>query len=159
MTRLQVLLTTLAVVAVSAIAFHWSPGRQVRLHQRDLQRAVEKRNWTRVDGFVAADYSDRWGQNRALALEHLPQVFQDFLAIGILNEDVVIRADGDRRNFQARVRIVGSGGMLARMVMDHVDGLKQPFTFTWRRQSWKPWDWQLVRIDQPEIEIPEADFP
>lgn len=158
MTRLQILLATLAVVAISALAFHWSPGRQVRLHQQNLQKAVEKRKWERVGEFVADDYTDRWGQNRARALEHLPQAFQDFLAIGILNEDVVIRADGDRHIFEARIKIVGSGGPLAQFVMDRVDGLKQPFSFAWRRQTWKPWDWRLVQIDQPEIEIPEINF-
>ncbi len=32
--------------------------------------------------------------------------------------------------------------------------LEKPFVFKWRHQSWKPWDWALVEIDQRELEIP-----
>jgi len=39
--------------------------------------------------------------------------------------------------------------------MSRVAELKEPFSFTWRQVSWKPWDWKLVRVDQPELEITE----
>jgi hypothetical protein len=56
---------------------------------------------------------------------------------------------------RARITLKGRGGPFADMAMGRLDELKQPFSFTWRQRSWKPWDWKLVRIDQPELEVPE----
>ncbi|HEY8902438.1 MAG TPA: hypothetical protein VIM48_01945, partial [Chthoniobacterales bacterium] len=68
------------------LAWHWSPGRQVELHQKHLNEAVGDRNWKRVGNFLAADYRDRWGQNRTMILARLPQAFTDFLACGVLED-------------------------------------------------------------------------
>jgi hypothetical protein len=37
---------------------------------------------------------------------------------------------------------------------DEVNALREPFTMTWRKKSWKPWDWELIRVEQPELRIP-----
>jgi hypothetical protein len=31
-----------------------------------------------------------------------------------------------------------------------------PFELRWRHESWKPWDWKLVEVHNPELEVPAA---
>jgi hypothetical protein len=39
--------------------------------------------------------------------------------------------------------------------VQRAEELREPFTFDWQQQSWKPWDWALVRIEQRELQIPD----
>jgi hypothetical protein len=51
------------------------------------------------------------------------------------------------------VKISGNGGAVAQVVMERVNGLQQPFTFTWHKVGSAPWNWQLTHIDHPELNI------
>lgn len=144
------LAAAVAAIISATLAWHWSPGRQVRLHQRDFLAAVERRDWARARTFVAEDYRDAWGQSRAELLERLPMAFQDFLACGVLAEDERVERTATGRLWRARLRAVGSGGPIAQEVIEVSGALREPFTFTWRRAGW-PWDWQLTRVEQPEL--------
>jgi hypothetical protein len=147
-----------AILVVLLMFLNWRPSRQVRLHQEHLLEAVGKRDWKKVGGFFAPDFKDRWGQSREVALRRLPQAFQDFLACSVEGGERSLEWHDGSGIVQARIRILGSGGGLARFVMEQVNQLSEPFTLTWRKQSWKPWDWALVSVDQPQIEIPAGDL-
>ena len=58
---------------------------------------------------------------------------------------------GDQATARAVIKISGSGGGVAQLVMERVNTLSGPFTFAWRKASWKPWDWQLTRVDHPQL--------
>jgi hypothetical protein len=152
---LKFILSGVVLTGVLGLAFHWRPARQVRLHQEHFLTSIEDRNWKKTASFLSADYHDRWGQTKAIVLARLPQVFGTFLACGLQETPVsTARAkDGDRM-LTSRVRIIGSGGPIAQMVMQQSESLHEPFTFKWRHESWKPWDWALVEVDQPELQIP-----
>ena len=152
--RLPQILTALALVLVVGLAIHWRPARQVRLHQEHLLQAIGDRNWKKVHTFVSSDYHDRWGQTGNTLLAHLPQVFGNFLACGVLQTPVSQAWPDGTCAVSSRIRIVGSGGPIAQFVIDQCQSLRAPFTFKWRHRSWKPWDWALIEVDQPELEIP-----
>jgi hypothetical protein len=57
-----------------------------------------------------------------------------------------------------KIVVKGLGGGLAIYARDEVNSLAQPFTMTWRKHGWKPWDWQLQRIEQPELRIPAGGY-
>lgn len=143
-----------ALVAVLLAGLHWRPSRQVRLHQRDLLRAVEDRKWPTVGEFFAPDYRDRWGQTKPQILERLPQIFADFLALGVLAENETFSRQDGAPVIREHLRLVGSGGPIAQFVIQESAHLTAPFSFKWRRESWKPWDWALVEVDQPQLEAP-----
>jgi hypothetical protein len=142
------------LVVLIALTLHWLPARQVRLHQRHLLTAVENRDWKRVREFLASDYRDRWNPSRDALLAQLPAVFQDFLACGILTNEGIFNRDGVDLVLSVHVHVVGSGGPIAQYLIQQSDALTQPFAFTWRRRSWLPWEWELVSVDQPELELP-----
>ena len=40
------------------------------------------------------------------------------------------------------------------MMNERQNSLSTPFELQWRHVSGKPWDWKLVRVSNPELEIP-----
>jgi hypothetical protein len=144
----------LGIVAIY-IAALWQPARQVQLHQTNLLRAVEKRNWERFASFMADDYSDRWGHDKEFVLRESREVFRQFLFLTVRQEVRAMQIGDQRGTVLARIELTGSGGPLASVATERVNALSKPFTFRWRQRSWKPWDWQLVDVDQPELELSE----
>jgi hypothetical protein len=151
----------LVIVAAGALAVFlwclwlWQPTRQVRVHTEALLEACEDRDWEDLRELIADDYSDRWGHGKAELAERSRQVFAQFLFLTVEGHDMVIEeadATGD-----ARVRVVlqGRGGPLAEIAIQRVSELKEPFIFRWQQRSWKPWDWQLTRVVQPELRVAE----
>ena len=80
--------------------------------------------------------------------------FAQFFVLGITLENPEQSVSGKSGEVSARLLAKGSGGPLAQLVIERLQGLHEPFTFRWQRRSWKPWDWALVRVDQPTLEIP-----
>lgn len=141
-----------AIVIFCAVL--WQPDRQIRLHQKHLLKSVEKRDWDRFTRFVADDYSDRWGHDKTFVLRESREVFRQFIFLTVRQEERTLRTNEGSGIVEARVMIEGRGGPLAEFAMQRVNALAEPFRFRWQQKSWKPWDWQLVEFDQPELEIP-----
>ena len=144
-----------AVAAVIALALFllwlWKPERQVRLHTSHFLKAVERRNWDRAQDFLGLTYSDRWHHTRESAMADAREAFRQFLFLTVQNHTDACDMEGDHATAHTVVRISGSGGPVAQLVMERVNDLHSPFLFTWRKASWKPWDWQLERVDHPEL--------
>lgn len=149
-------------VAAGAIVIYlvllWQPARQVQLHQRHLLRAVEKRNWTAVSGFLSPDYRDRWEHDRETVVEHARQVFGQFLSCNLEGEVRTLQVGNGVGTITTRLTLGGSGSAISQFASQRVNSLQEPFTFTWRQQSWKPWDWILTTVDQPELEFDGSFF-
>jgi hypothetical protein len=133
----------------------WQPERQVRLHQENFLRAVEKRNWDRLGRFVAEHYSDRWGHDKEFVLRESREVFRQFLFLTIRQEIGEVTLTGTKGNVRTRITIAGTGGPMAEFAKARTNALTSPFAFEWEQASWKPWDWRLVSFDHPELELPE----
>jgi hypothetical protein len=141
------------------VAWLWQPERQVRLHQKHFLHAVERRNWSALEKFIATDYRDRWEHDRDFLLDAAREVFGQFLFLEIeqrIDECVV---EDSAATARAVVKISGSGGPAAQAAMTTVNGLREPFAFTWQRRSGKPWDWQLTRLDHRELDLDHVPLP
>lgn len=144
-----------------ALAFYllwlWQPGRQLLLHQRQFLRAAEKRNWDKVAAFIDDGYHDRWELDKAAALRLSSEVLRQFFVLTILSEDMTGSVDSRSGTVFVRLRLDGEGTAIAHEAVRRVNELNRPFRFEWRHASWKPWDWRLTRVDQPELSIsPDA---
>jgi hypothetical protein len=117
--------------------------------------AVENKDWRKMAGLMADDYSDRWGHDKATIIDHTKQAFAQFFILTVESLELHVEEADAIGTARVHVAIKGRGGPLADFVMSRVAELKEPFSFTWRQASWKPWDWKLVRVDQPELEITE----
>ncbi len=56
------------------------------------------------------------------------------------------------------MQIAGSGSEFAPEIVERVNSLTEPFVLHWRRESWRPWDWKLVRVSNPGLEISNPGF-
>jgi hypothetical protein len=155
MDRKKIALAAASALLVCALyaAWLWQPARQVRLHHAHFLRAVERRNWDKVQGFFADNYSDRWGHDKEFVLREAREVFRQFLFLNIQSEPAPPGITARIAEIRAPVKIAGDGSPVAQFVVEKVNTLREPFVFTWIRPGWKPWDWRLTRIDQPELEI------
>jgi hypothetical protein len=136
----------------------WQPERQVRLHTTHFLKKVERRNWEAAGAFLADDFTDRWGHNKTSALQDAREVLGTFVFLAIENRSGKIERQGPEATAYAMVKISGQGGPISEQVMEMVNTLHEPFSFIWRRVGTAPWNWQLVRIDQSELNI-EASSP
>jgi hypothetical protein len=137
----------------------WQPERQVRLHTTHFLKKVERRNWEAAGVFMAEDYSDRWGLNKTTALQDAREVFQQFVFLTIENRTDNCEIRGNEGTAQTVVKVSGKGGPIGEAVMETVNGLRAPFVFTWRKSGQAPWKWELIHIDQSELNIdPNVSF-
>ena len=116
----------LAAVALAIfLALLWQPARQVRLHQRHLLKAVEKRNWQAVWKFIGAEYRDRWGHDKENVLSQSAQVFGQFVFCNIeAQEHSLILVDG-AGTIGVRLALGGTGGPIAEYAKQRVETARQ----------------------------------
>ena len=130
----------------------WQPQRQVELHSIHLLAQVQKHNWKTVGEFVASDYQDRWGNDRALLLERLPEVFRALPNARIEASSAGTRMENGRGYWSAKI-IITAAGPYAELIQRRVNSLESPFEFEWQRGPTWPWDWKLVAVKNPALEI------
>jgi ketosteroid isomerase-like protein len=133
----------------------WQPVRQVRRHTERLLAAVEGKDWKRFAEFMADDYSDQWGHDKTAVVERSREVFAQFFLIETGAHDLAVEESDGIGTAHAHLVLRGSGGPLAQIAIERVAALREPFVFLWRQRSWKPWDWALTRVEQPELALGE----
>jgi len=135
----------------------WQPERQVLLHQDHLLDAAEIRNWKRFDQFIANNYADRWGHDKAFLVRESSEVLRQFFGLTIKRDRVECRVQGDRATVLDHLKLEGKGTPIAVLAASTVNELQEPFSFEWKRQSWKPWDWVLISADQPQLNLDRTE--
>lgn len=149
----------MALLLCAWAGFELMPARQLDRAFDCLIRAVEKRDWKKVREIMADDYQDGWGQDREQAVASASQVLGQFLVLGVTIDRRSVEREGGRATISARLRLEGRGSPLAEIVLQGTNALQDDFQFAWRRKSWKPWDWKLVSVNQPEIEFDPSTLP
>ena len=145
-----------AVVIILYSLWLWQPERQVLKHHEHFLKAVSNRNWTRFAGFLDDKYTDRWGHDRAGVLSDSREVLSQFFTLTLTGESTDCAVDGNTGTVSCRLRMQGAGTPVAESAVSEVNSLAAPFTFKWTRQSWKPWDWKLMSVDNPQLNIPQG---
>ena len=130
----------------------WQPERQLELHSTHLLAQIEKKNWKNVGEFIANNYEDRWGDDRALLLERLREVFRAIPNARIEATNPTVRAENGRGSWSAIIRIKGTG-QFADLIEARVNSLDEPFEFEWQQGATWPWDWKLVSVRNSALEI------
>lgn len=81
-------------------------------------------------------------------------VFGEFATLAVERERAGISAGEAGWILTEKVTVRGIGGPLAMAVRDEVNALREPFAMTWRRRGAMPWDWELVCVDHPALDLP-----
>src|SRR4051794_14869508 len=144
----------LALVLATYLIWLWGAEHQVRLHTDHLLKAIETKSWSSFAEFVGDDYHDQWNEDRALVLERTRAVFTYLRGVHLQVIDPSVQRENRVAKWQANIRVETSDNEFGALVKERVNSLSTPFTLEWRRVSSKPWDWKLVRVSNPSLEIP-----
>jgi hypothetical protein len=104
---------------------------------------------------LADDYRDRWGHDKAAVVGRSRLIFGQYQMLSIGRESQGVEAGTEGSVIREKLTMKGFGGALAVAAKDEVNRLREPFAMTWRRRSWKPWDWELASVGQSELRLPE----
>lgn len=119
--------------------------------------ATSDKNWNAVGGLISEDYVDAWGMNKDQILALAREGGTHFLALHV-EGDGQVTTSGDTAIWKGSIRFAGRGSPLGEAFFSRAAELKEPFVFSWVRESWKPWDWKLVSVAQPEIVMDSSWF-
>ncbi|HEV2994992.1 MAG TPA: hypothetical protein VGW99_03460 [Chthoniobacterales bacterium] len=144
----------LALVVGLFLIWLWQPERQVNRHTKNLLRKIERKDWAGVSDFLASDYADQWGDDRALVLGRMRQGFGYVRTMRINALDPVVNVDNRRGVWRAKITIEGGGSDLVAFIEQRLNSLATPFDLEWRHVSRKPWDWKLASVRNRDLEIP-----
>lgn len=144
----------LAIAAGLFVFQLWQPDRQLELHTRHLLRAIEANDFDSVAKFIDASYADQWGHNREAVLARLRNARQFTRNLQLDAHEPVVFASSERGEWRARVTARSDENEVATFINSRLNAGTDPFMLEWRRQSWKPWDWKLVRVSNPGLELP-----
>jgi hypothetical protein len=131
----------------------WQAEKQVRLHSEHFIPQIEKRNWSATANYIAADYHDDWGHDQKTIVNRLHIVLRLFRSLMINAANPQVTADSSSGWWSAKLQIEGSGTEFAPEIVGRVNDSSEPFVLHWRRESWCPWDWKLVSVSNPSLEI------
>jgi hypothetical protein len=148
---------TIALVVGLFLLWLWRPERQIRYHSEHLLRAIEHKNWTQVGDFIATDYHDQWDNDRTRLLERSREVLRYLRALRVETAHVTVRDENGRGFWTGNIKVEAEPNELTTAVKEQVNALPTPFELEWRRTPKKPWDWKLVRVTNPSLQLP-ADF-
>jgi len=98
------------------------------------------------DGFRTSS-----GLDKTTTLQLANEALRPFLSLQIVDSDTEATLDGNTAQVRSILRIQGNGMALAEAVKMAVNQSNEPFKFTWKHASWKPWDWRLVGAEHPLI--------
>ncbi len=132
----------------------WQAERQIARHTETLFRRVEQKDWSGVADLIAADYRDQWNNDRARVIERLRLILGFSHKTQIDSSDVSCRIDNGVGFWRGRISIHSDAKDLIAMMNERANSVTTPFELQWRHVSGKPWDWKLVRVSNPELEIP-----
>jgi len=134
----------------------WDSEEQLMRHQARLITAVEGRKWKKIDAMMAADFTDNAGHDKAWALREPREALRHFMTLTIAPKQPTFQVLYPKREGDPMTGTVstwlhfdGNGTPFAHIIKDTANSTSDPFLFTWRKESWKPWDWKLVSISHP----------
>jgi hypothetical protein len=136
----------------------WRPVHQVRLHAENLFHAIDSRNWDRVASFIADDYHDQWKNDRARLLERMREGFRWVRGSRITAANAAVQVETTRATWIGKITVYSSDDGVMEVLDERVNRLASPFKLEWRRLSEKPRDWKLVRVSNPEFDIPAGVY-
>ena len=144
----------LAVIWGLYLARLWRAERQIELHSRHLIEQIEKKNWNQTGEFIALNYHDQWGHDRAVLLARLREVFRVLPNARIEDTQQMVRIEEGRGYWTAKIMVTATGEY-ADYITARVNTLDTPFELEWQRGATWPWDWKLAAVRNPGLALPD----
>lgn len=141
------------VVVALLVALQMRPGRQIAKRQASLLQGIERRSPARIQRLLAKDYRDRWGFTSEQIVESIVDAGSQFMTLVVTPEgqEVAFGEDGEAT---VSTKLILSGnpvGPIGNEVTRQINQLQEPFVFVWKKQSFLPSSWRLVRVDNAAL--------
>lgn len=154
-TRL-ILRAVLALVLITSLWFAWwvfgrSPEAQVRAAQAKLIKAVEDRDWNKVQKMLAENYTDAYGHTHESAVQDGKKYLGGFYTLTLKTDQATVRAAKGQGMVSMMIRLEGNGIGYSQIVLGHVNQLTEPWIFHWNNPGRWPWDWQVNMIHNDQV--------
>lgn len=150
--QIRILLVSVAIVlAVIGFMRFAAPERQIEKKQATLIRGIEQRKRSKVEKLIADNYSDRWGFDKSDAVTAFLDIGSQFVMLGITEIDPEHKIADDTATVTTHLKIDGTGSPVANLVIRRNNQLKTPYVFEWKKQSWWPGSWRLVKVDNEDL--------
>lgn len=151
-----IILAALVVVISLVIGFcvYWAPERTVLRKQTALFKAAEGKKIGRLKKHISHDYHDRWGFSGDDLAESIMDARNQFLAMSVLRseEQESLVVSGGEANFETLIEIGGTpSGPAGLGARQRINQLGKPFIFTWKKESFLPSSWRLVRLENEAV--------
>ena len=133
----------------------WQPEQQVRKHSEHLLESIMDKDWDEFESQIAEDYHDQWRHDRTAVLQRTRAVarYARGLQISVIAPN--IRIENRTGYWRAFISIDGDkDNEVIALMKERVNPVKTPFELEWQRKSGKPWDWKLISVRNPELELP-----
>lgn len=131
---------------MAAGIYELTPGQRLKARQEALVK------WARGGApgefaaeFAAADYSDQWGHGAADVAAKVRAARFIHPGLTVEAEKAGVSAGSGREVTLSQVITILPGDG---------ESLRHEFQFTWRRESFWPWSWKLIRVQAPDLELP-----
>jgi hypothetical protein len=121
-----------------------------------LLNAIEQKNWRAIGDFIDPAYRDQWHDDRALLLTRMRAVLQYARNLHLQPREPLVVATENGPEWRARIVVSGDDNELTALIKARINPLQEPFRVQWRKHSWKPWDWKLIRASNEALELPEG---
>jgi hypothetical protein len=137
---------------------------QLEHRQAELLKAIEQRTPKAYADLISSDYKDEWKFTNEKIRRSMDDVSAQFLTLKIEAKS----AEWERSDQQgipeaSYVTEFALSGKpitpIGELILSQGDQLKVPFTFVWRREGWGAWNWKLVAVKQPDLDIPSDYEP
>lgn len=135
------------------LMFRWQPERFLPARFDTFVDRVENNHWRMAGWLVSDNYSDQWDFDKESLLKSGASVFRHFRWLEIQRGTEEWSFEHDRATVTVTLVLRGEGTQLATMAKDTASEATGPYLFTWRKTGSMPWQWYLVSIDQPELNL------
>ena len=149
-----------AALAVYLFAFRWKPENAVARSQARFLTAVAEADIRTYAEAIHPDYRDAWDLGRDDVIAGLQAVRRQFRSMEIQWLPESVTAEGESATVTGHIGLSGEGNASTRRAVRAVADAREagPITFGWRRASGKPWDWKLVSVSHPTLDVPAGSL-
>jgi hypothetical protein len=150
--RLRLAAGLLIVIGlVSFAAIRWSPKRVVERNQTALIEALEGRSQRKLRRLISPEYEDRWGFDRDDVITSILDVGGQFFVLAVIPSVTEYAVEKREATVTSKLEISGSGSPIAHQAIRFAHRLKEPFLFSWRKESFWPGDWKLAQLENRDL--------
>jgi hypothetical protein len=152
-------LVWLLVVGVSAWRY-LQPERQIRRKQAALFQNIIDRDVSDSKSLISSQYFDDWKFDADGIRLAMRDVSSFFMTLVITPKEESLEISEGVATYSARLVISGSGlSPLASSTESAINNLHSPFIFRWQQESWQPWSWRLIEMENEKLDVPASYRP